>query len=67
MQMVDTYSQMEKSFFYFQSKFHMFEMNSKHKYTKNELVILDLSNANFKMYVCLWVYIFVYIQDRNTR
>lgn len=53
MQMVDTYSQMEKSFFYFQSKFRMFEMNSKHKYTKNELVILDLSNANFKMYVCL--------------
>lgn len=51
--MVDTYSQMKKSFFYFQSKFHMFEMNSKHKYTKNELVILDLSNANFKMYVCL--------------
>lgn len=31
----------------------MFEMNSKRKYTKNELIILDLRNANFKMYICL--------------
>lgn len=31
----------------------MFEMKSKDKYTKNELVILNLSTANFKMYICL--------------
>lgn len=63
MQMIDNLFSNGKIIFLFSiksNKFHMSEMNSKDKYTKNELVILDLSNANFKMYICLWVYVCLY-------